>query len=172
MQKQDVAHKSPGSRNAKQGEVLDTPRETDVWMRQVTREGSLSHRDHYRACRRPRRRSVSFLLQACRSIQTHVLVRAAGASSDPRQKRDGKGICAGAVRSWPAQASRRFQVPGPHGRTARSTPGAACPWHLDCVGASRTRSSSSLNFAALSMQCSHIQKLHESHREASVLLIC
>jgi hypothetical protein len=37
------------------------------------------------------------------------------------RKRGRKPICEGAVRAWPAQASKPFQVPGTHGRTARST---------------------------------------------------
>ena len=59
--------------------------------------------------------------EACRATQTHFLVRAAGESRDPRQKRNGTLICEGAVRAWSATASRPFHVPGSHGRTARST---------------------------------------------------
>jgi hypothetical protein len=37
------------------------------------------------------------------------------------QKKERTGTCEGVVRTWSAQASRPLQVPGPHGRTARST---------------------------------------------------
>src|SRR5215472_7575762 len=37
------------------------------------------------------------------------------------QKRAYRPICEGAVRAWPATASRPLQVPTSHGRTARST---------------------------------------------------
>ena len=46
-----------------------------------------------------------------------VPVRIAGS----RQRSDHSGTCEGVVRTWPATASRPFQVPASHGRTARST---------------------------------------------------
>ena len=51
-------------------------RETDVWMRQVTRLGTLSRRGHSRPCRRSWCRHVSVLAEACQATQTHFLVRA------------------------------------------------------------------------------------------------
>jgi hypothetical protein len=59
--------------------------------------------------------------EACQATQTQFLVRAAGESRDPRQKRSGTRICEGAVRAWKASASRAFHVLGSHGRQARST---------------------------------------------------
>jgi hypothetical protein len=58
--------------------------------------------------------------QACRATQTHFLVRA----FENRRLKPEEGpqtYLLDEVRAWPAQASRPFQVPGTHGRTARST---------------------------------------------------
>ena len=82
--------------------------------------GQLSRRDHGRTCRRSWRRYVSVLQRPAeprRPIFWCERLRIDGSS----QKRDGTRICEGAVRAWPATASRPFHVPGSHGRTARST---------------------------------------------------
>jgi hypothetical protein len=72
-------------------------RETDVWMRQVRRLGSFPPRTTIVHVG-DRGADLFPFFQACRATQTHFLVR-----------------------TWPAQASRPFQVPASHGRTARST---------------------------------------------------
>lgn len=94
-------------------------RETDVWMRSVTRLGSFPAETtgvHVG----DRGADLFPFFQACRATQTHFLVRAfenrriALAARPQRYLLD-------EVRSWPATASRPFQVLGSHGRTARST---------------------------------------------------
>jgi hypothetical protein len=96
-----------------------TARETDVWRRLVTRLSSF-----------PSEMSVVHVadrgadlfpfFQACRTTQTHFLVRAfenRRIEADEEQQ----GHLLDAVRAWPPQASRPFPVPATHGRTARST---------------------------------------------------
>ncbi len=58
--------------------------------------------------------------QACRATQTHFLVRAfENRRLEPEEGRQRHLL--DEVRAWPAQASRAFDVPASHGRTARST---------------------------------------------------
>jgi hypothetical protein len=96
-----------------------TERETDVWMRQVTRLGSfppettIVHVGDRGADMFP-------FFQACRATQTHFLVRAFE-NRRIAPEEGGQRYLLDEVRTWPAQASRPFQVPGSHGRTARST---------------------------------------------------
>ena len=63
--------------------------------------------------------------QACQATQTHFLVRAFENRRIDPEARPQRHLL-DEVRSWPATASRPFQVPGSHGRTARST-GSSSP---------------------------------------------
>jgi hypothetical protein len=58
--------------------------------------------------------------QACRSTQTHFLVRA-GKSRRTLQNEDEISYELPQARSWPSQASRPFEVPARHGHPGRST---------------------------------------------------
>jgi Transposase Tn5 dimerisation domain len=58
--------------------------------------------------------------QACQATHTHLLVRAfENRRIEPEEGRQSHLL--DEVRTWPATASRAFQVPASHGRTARST---------------------------------------------------
>jgi hypothetical protein len=60
--------------------------------------------------------------QACRSTQTHFLVRAA--QNRRTQDNDEEvGSLLNRARAWPSRQSRPFEVPASHGRSARSTQG-------------------------------------------------
>jgi DDE family transposase len=94
-------------------------RETDVWMRQVQAIGTPESASRWVHVGDPRADMFPFF-QACRSTQTHFLVRAA-------QNRRVE-VCEEAIsyelpqaRAFPSQASRPFEVPARHGRQARST---------------------------------------------------
>jgi hypothetical protein len=96
-----------------------TQRETDVWMRLVTRLGTfpavttIVHVGDRGADMFP-------FFQACQVTQTSFLVRAC----ENRRLKPEEGpqtYLLDSVRAWPAQASRLLQVPASHGRTARST---------------------------------------------------
>jgi hypothetical protein len=96
-----------------------TERETDVWMRLVTRLG-----------RFPAETTVVHVgdrgadlfpfFQACRATQTQFLVRAFENRRIEPEARPQRHLL-DEVRAWPSQASRPFHVPGSHGRQARST---------------------------------------------------
>jgi hypothetical protein len=58
--------------------------------------------------------------QACRSTQTHFLVRA-GKSRRVQESEEEISYSLTQARSWPSQASRPFEGPARHGRQARST---------------------------------------------------
>jgi len=58
--------------------------------------------------------------QACRSTQTHFLVRAAQ-NRRVQESEQETSYALTQARSWPSQASRPFEVPARHGRQARST---------------------------------------------------
>ena len=58
--------------------------------------------------------------QACRSTQTHFLVRA-GKSRRVQESEEEIKYELPQARAWPSQASRPFEVPARHGRQARST---------------------------------------------------
>ena len=96
-----------------------TERETDVWMRLVTRLGSfppavtIVHVGDRGADMFP-------FFQACRATQTHFLVRAFENRRIGSEEGEQRYLL-DEVRTWPVQASRPFQVPASHGRTARST---------------------------------------------------
>ncbi len=94
-------------------------RETDVWMRQVTRLGSFPAETT--AVHVGDRGADMFpFFQACRATQTHFLVRAfENRRIEPEEERHTHLL--DEVRAWSATASRPFHVPGSHGRTARST---------------------------------------------------
>jgi hypothetical protein len=96
-----------------------TERETDVWMRLV--KGLGSFRAETTIVHAGDRGADMFpLFQVCRAMQTHFLVRAF--ENRRLQPEDGpQTYLLDEVRAWPAQASRPFQVPASHGRTARST---------------------------------------------------
>jgi Transposase DNA-binding len=96
-----------------------TQRETDVWMRLVTRLGTfpavttIVHVGDRGADMFP-------FFQACQATQTSFLVRAC----ENRRLKPEEGpqtYLLDSVRAWPAQASRPLQVPASHGRTARTT---------------------------------------------------
>ena len=96
-----------------------TERETDVWMRLVRRLGSFPpettvvHVGDRGAAMFP-------FFQACRATQTHFLVRAfENRRIEPEEGRQQHLL--DEVRTWPAQASRAFEVPASHGRMAHST---------------------------------------------------
>ncbi len=94
-------------------------RETDVWMRQVSRLGSFPVETM--AVHVGDRGADMFpFFQACRAAQTHFLVRAfenrrIEAESQPQR------YLIDEIRSWSAVASRPFDVPASHRRRARST---------------------------------------------------
>jgi DDE family transposase len=94
-------------------------RETDVWMRQVHASGTPAagsrwvHVGDRGADRFP-------FFQACRSTQTHFLVRA-GKSRRVQESEEEISYALTQARSWPSQASRPCEVPARHGRQARST---------------------------------------------------
>src|SRR6266516_6765643 len=94
-------------------------RESDVWIRQVhsigtPEPGSLWVHVGDRGA------DMFPFFQACRSTQTHFLVRA-GQNRRVQQDEDEISYSLTQARSWPSQASRPFEVPARHGRQARST---------------------------------------------------
>ena len=94
-------------------------RETDVWMRLVTRLGSFPAETKVVHVG-DRGADLFPFFQACRATQTHFLVRAFENRRIEPEARPQRYLL-DEVRSWPATASHPFQVPGSHGRTARST---------------------------------------------------
>jgi hypothetical protein len=94
-------------------------RETDVWMRMVQRLGRCSA-ETLAVHVGDRAADMFPFFQAAQATQTHVLVRAFENRRIESEERPHQHLL-DAVRGWPPQASRPFQVPGTHGRTARST---------------------------------------------------
>src|SRR5437763_4544255 len=94
-------------------------RETDVWMRLVTRLGSFPAKTTVVHVG-DRGADMFPFFQACRATQTHFLVRAFENRRIEPEEQPQKYLL-DEVRAWPAQASRPLQVPASHGRTARST---------------------------------------------------
>lgn len=94
-------------------------RETDVWMRQVSRLGSFSAET--RVVHVGDRGADMFpFFQACQATHTHFLVRVfENRRIEPESVPQRYLI--DEIRSWSPQASRPFEVPASHGRTARST---------------------------------------------------
>ena len=96
-------------------------RETDVWMRLVTRLGSFPAQTT--AVHVGDRGADLFpFFQACQATQTRLLVRAFENRRIAPEERPQRHLLE-EVRTWPATASRPLQVPASHGRTARSTQG-------------------------------------------------
>ena len=94
-------------------------RETDVWMRQVSAIGTPASGSVWVHVG-DRGADMFPFFQACRSTQTHFLVRAA---QNRRVEACEEEISSELpqARSWPSQASRPFEVPARHGSPARST---------------------------------------------------
>jgi Transposase DNA-binding len=92
-------------------------RETDVWMRLVSRLGSFPAETlvvHVG----DRGADIFGFFQACQTTQTQFLVRAArNRRTDPEE--EAQEYLIEQLRSWPATTSRPFHVPASHGRTAR-----------------------------------------------------
>ena len=96
-----------------------TERETDVWMRQVSRLGSFPAETT--AVHVGDRGADMFpFFQACRGTQTHFLVRVFENRRIESEQQAQKYLIE-EIRSWSAQACRPFDVPASHGRRARST---------------------------------------------------
>jgi Transposase Tn5 dimerisation domain len=94
-------------------------RETDVWMRLVTRLGSFAPETSVVHVG-DRGADMFPFFQACRANQTHFLVRAfENRRIEPEEGQ--QRYLLDEVRSWKARASRPFDVPASHGRMARST---------------------------------------------------
>src|SRR6266566_4904514 len=94
-------------------------RESDVWIRQVHAIGTPEPGSMW--VRVGDRGADMFpFFQACRSTQTHFLVRAAQ-NRRVQQDEDEISYSLTQARSWPSQASRPFEVPARHGRPGRST---------------------------------------------------
>jgi hypothetical protein len=94
-------------------------RETDVWMRQVQAIGTPESASMWVHVG-DRGADMFPFFQACRSTQTHFLVRA----GKPRRVQESEEEISSSLtqaRSWPSQARRPFEVPARHGRQARST---------------------------------------------------
>src|SRR6266581_2418132 len=94
-------------------------RETDVWMRQVDAIGTPEPGSMWVHVG-DRGADMFPFFQACRSTQTHFLVRA-GKSRRVQQDEDEISYSLTQARAWPSQASRPFEVPARHGRPGRST---------------------------------------------------
>ena len=95
-------------------------RETDVWMRLVQRLGSYPAETlvvHVG----DRGADMFSFFQACQATHTQFLVRGFENRRLQPQEDAPEGHLLDEVRRWPTQASRPLQVPGSHGRTARST---------------------------------------------------
>jgi hypothetical protein len=109
---------------APQGEQRDErrkrdERETAVWMRQVQASGTPESASLW-VHGGDRGADMFPFFQACRSTQTHFLVRAAQ-NRRVQESEDEISYSLTQARSWPSQASRPFEVPARHGRQARWT---------------------------------------------------
>src|SRR5579864_4146358 len=94
-------------------------RETDVWMRQVHAIGTPEPASLWVHVG-DRGADMFPFFQACRSTQTHFLVRAAQ-NRRIQQSEEEISHSLTQARAFPSQASRPFEVPARHGRQARST---------------------------------------------------
>jgi hypothetical protein len=94
-------------------------RETDVWMRQVHAIGTPDP-----GCTwvhvGDRGADMFEFFQACRSTQTHFLVRAAQ-NRRVQESDEEVSYALTRARAFPSQTSRPFEVPARHGRQGRST---------------------------------------------------
>jgi Transposase DNA-binding len=107
----------PGETRSKRRQRAE--RETDVWMRLVSRLGTFPA-ETLAVHVGDRGADIFGFFQACQATQTHFLVRAA------RNRRldlaeEAQEYLFEQIRALPATDSRPFQVPASHGRTARST---------------------------------------------------
>lgn len=111
-------------RSAPEGEGRDQrrqrrQRETDIWKRLVERlfrgpaQTTLVHVGDRGA-------DIFAFFHACRSTQTHFLVRAAQNRRAAGAEEESTYLLTSA-RGWPSQDGRAFEVPASHGRQARST---------------------------------------------------
>ncbi|HLZ62707.1 MAG TPA: IS4 family transposase, partial [Ktedonosporobacter sp.] len=96
-----------------------TERETDVWMRLVSRLGRFPAET---LAVHVGDRGADFFgfFEACQSTQTHFLVRIAR-TRRLESEETAQQYLTEQIRSWPATNRRPFQVPATHGRTARMT---------------------------------------------------
>jgi hypothetical protein len=94
-------------------------RETDVWMRQVHAIGTPDPGSMWVHVG-DRGADMFPFFQACRSTQTHFLVRAAQ-NRRVQESEEEITYSLTQARSWPSQASRPFEVPARHGHPRRST---------------------------------------------------
>ena len=94
-------------------------RETDVWMRQVQAIGTAAPGWSWVHVG-DRGADMFEFFQACRSTQTHFLVRAAQ-NRRVQESDEEVSYALTQARAFPSQASRPFEVPARHGRQGRST---------------------------------------------------
>jgi Transposase DNA-binding/Transposase DDE domain len=94
-------------------------RESDVWIRQVHAIGTPESGSMWVHVG-DRGADMFPFFQACRSTQTHFLVRAAQ-NRRAQESEDEISYSLTQARSWPSQASRPFEVPARHGHPGRST---------------------------------------------------
>ncbi len=94
-------------------------RETDVWIRQVHAIGTPEPGSMWVHVG-DRGADMFPFFQACRSRQTHFLVRAAQ-NRRAQESEDEISYSLTQARSWPSQASRPFEVPARHGHPGRWT---------------------------------------------------
>jgi hypothetical protein len=94
-------------------------RETDVWMRQVQAIGTPESASMWVHVG-DRGADMFPFFQACRSTQTHFLVRAAQ-NRRVQESEEEISYALTQARAFPSQASRPFEVPARHGRKGRST---------------------------------------------------
>ena len=107
----------PGETRSKRRQRAE--RETDVWMRLVSRLGRFPA-STLAVHVGDRGADIFGFFQACQTTQTHFLVRAArNRRLDPEEA--AQEYLFEQIRAFPATDSRPFQVPASHGRTARLT---------------------------------------------------
>jgi Transposase DDE domain len=94
-------------------------RETDVWIRQVHAIGTPESGSMWVHVG-DRGADMFPFFQACRSTQTHFLVRAAQ-NRRTQASEDEISYSLTRARAFPSQASRQFEVPARHGHPGRST---------------------------------------------------
>src|SRR2546423_109050 len=93
-------------------------RETDVWMRQVQTMGTPESASLWVHVG-DRGADMFPFFQACRSTQTHFLVRAAQ-NRRVQESEEEITYSLSQARSWPSQASRVLELPARHGHQKRS----------------------------------------------------
>ena len=113
-------------------------RETDVWIRQVHAIGTPEPGSVWVHVGDPRADMFPFF-QACRSTQTHFLVRAAQGIRRVQASEDEISYSLTQARSWPSQASRPFEVPGPAWSSWAFDAPPAFLWADDALATACTR---------------------------------